>query len=60
MVAADRRSEEGRAACEAGDLGQGVLTQAELLSHRLPEMPADLVPVSEEIWLDEVVGQYND
>ena len=39
------------------ELGQGILTQAELLSHRLPEMPASLVPVIEEIWLNEVVGK---
>ena len=60
VVDADKLSQEERAAFDAVDLGQGVLTQAELLSHRLPEMPADLVPVIEEIWLDQVVGQYND
>lgn len=60
VVDTDKLSEEERAAFDAVDLGQGVLSQAELLSHRLPEMPADLVPVIEEIWLDEVVGQYND
>jgi len=41
----------------AVDLGSGVLSQDELLSHRLPEMPASLVPVIEEIWLQEVVGK---
>ena len=44
-------SEEEAAAFDAVDLGEGVLTQAELLEHRLPEMPADLVPIIEEIWL---------
>ena len=39
------------------DLGKGVLPQSELLAHRLPEMPADLVPVIEEIWAEEVVGK---
>ena len=48
VVDADKLSQEERAAFDAVDLGQGVLTQAELLSHRLPEMPADLVPVIEE------------
>ena len=38
-------------------MGEGVLTQEELLTHRLPEMPAKLVPVIEEIWLSEVVGK---
>jgi len=27
------------------------------LSHRLPEMPASLVPIIEQIWLNEVVGK---
>ena len=50
-------SAEEKAAFDAVELGQGILTQAELLSHRLPEMPASLVPVIEEIWLNEVVGK---
>ena len=41
----------------AVDIGQGVLTQEELLEHRLPEMPSALVPLLEEIWLEEVVGK---
>ena len=45
------------AAFDAVDLGKGVLSQAELLSHRLPEMPAKLVPIIEQIWLNEVVGK---
>lgn len=57
VVAEEMLSEEEKAAFNAVDMGQGVLTQAELLSHRLPEMPADLVPVIEEIWLNEVVGK---
>ncbi len=57
VVATEKLSEEEKAAFDAVDLGQGVLSQAELLSHRLPEMPANLVPVIEEIWLKEVVGQ---
>ena len=39
------------------DLGKGNIPQDELLSKRLPEMPAQLVPVIEEIWLEEVVGK---
>lgn len=46
-------------AFEKVDLGQGVLSQEVLLEKRLPEMPAGLVPIIEEIWLEEVVGQYN-
>ena len=57
VVSADKLSAEEQAAFDAVDLGKGVLSQAELLEHRLPEMPADLVPVIEEIWLNEVVGK---
>lgn len=35
-------------AFHAVDIGQGVLTQEELLEHRLPEMPSALVPLLEE------------
>ena len=57
VVAAEKLSDEEKAAFDAVDLGKGVLSQAELLAHRLPEMPASLVPVIEEIWLNEVVGK---
>ena len=57
MVASGKLSAQERADFDAVDLGEGVLTQAELLSHRLPEMPANLVPIIEEIWLSEVVGK---
>lgn len=57
VVDQDKLSAEEKAAFDAVELGQGILTQAELLSHRLPEMPASLVPVIEEIWLNEVVGK---
>ena len=57
VVATEKLSAEEEAAFDAVDLGKGVLSQAELLAHRLPEMPANLVPVIEEIWLNEVVGK---
>ena len=57
VVSADQLSAEEQAAFDAVDLGEGVLSQTELLEHRLPEMPASLVPVIEEIWLNEVVGK---
>ena len=53
----DEETAEEQAAFDAVDLGKGVLSQAELLAHRLPEMPASLVPIIEEIWLNEVVGK---
>ncbi len=50
-------SEEQKAEFDKVDLGQGTIPQDELLAKRLPEMPAELVPVIEEIWSEEVVGQ---
>ena len=57
VVATEKLSADEKAAFDAVDLGKGVLSQAELLSHRLPEMPASLVPIIESIWLAEVVGK---
>ena len=57
VVAAEKLSDAEKAAFDAVDLGKGVLSQAELLAHRLPEMPASLVPIIEQIWLAEVVGK---
>jgi putative spermidine/putrescine transport system substrate-binding protein len=57
VVATEKLSDREKAAFDAVDLGKGVLSQAELLAHRLPEMPASLVPIIEQIWLNEVVGK---
>ena len=57
VVATEKLSDSEKAAFDAVDLGKGVLSQAELLGHRLPEMPASLVPIIEQIWLAEVVGK---
>lgn len=57
VVAAQKLSAEEKAAFDSVDMGAGVLAQDELLAHRLPEMPAKLVPIIEEIWLNEVVGK---
>ena len=42
---------------DAVDLGEGIVPQSELVAKRLPEMPAGLVPIIEEIWNEEVVGK---
>ncbi|WP_024291228.1 ABC transporter substrate-binding protein [Lacrimispora indolis] len=39
------------------ELGKGTIPQDELLLKRLPEMPAELVPIIEEIWTEEVAGK---
>ena len=50
-------SPEEKAGFDAVNPGPGTIPQEELLERRLPEMPAKLVPVIEEIWLEEVVGK---
>ena len=50
-------TDEQKAAFDQVDLGEGTIPQDELLSKRLPEMPAELVPIIEEIWNEAVVGQ---
>ena len=57
VVSYDKLSDEQQEAFHAVDLGKGVLPQEELLEKRLPEMPAELVPIIEEIWQEEVVGK---
>jgi len=42
---------------QAVDLGKGSIPQDELLAKRIPEMPAKLIPIIEQIWLEEVVGK---
>lgn len=49
--------EEQKALFDNVHLGEGTIPQDELLSKRLPEMPAELVPIIEEIWTEEVVGK---
>lgn len=56
----DSLSEEQQALFDEVDLGPGTIPQDELLSARLPEIPGELVPIIEELWLEEVVGQYNE
>lgn len=57
VVAYDKLTDEEKARFDNVDIGKGVLPQDELLSKRLPEMPANIVPIIEEIWAEEVVGK---
>ncbi|MCC5910494.1 MAG: ABC transporter substrate-binding protein [Clostridiaceae bacterium] len=36
-------------------IGKGALPQDVLLEHRVPEMPANLVPIIEEIWMENIL-----
>ena len=57
VVSRDKLTDEEKERFDRVDIGQGVLTEDELLRKRLPEMPANIVPIVEEIWLEEVVGK---
>lgn len=57
VVDYDKLSDEQKEAFDKVELGKGNIPQDELLSKRLPEMPAKLVPIIEEIWIEEVVGK---
>ncbi|OLS02771.1 ABC transporter substrate-binding protein [Tissierella creatinophila] len=57
VVSYDKLNDEEKKRFDSIKIGQGVLPQDELLSKRLPEMPANIVPIIEEIWIEEVVGK---
>ncbi len=57
VVSRNKLTDEEKERFDKVDIGQGVLPENELLSKRLPEMPANIVPIVEEIWLEEVVGK---
>ena len=57
VVDYNKLSKEQKAMFDSVDIGSGALSQDELLEKRVPEMPAKLVPIIEEIWQEEVVGK---
>lgn len=57
VVSYDKLTDEEKARFDNVNIGKGVLPQDELLSKRLPEMPANIVPIIEQLWLEEVVGK---
>ena len=57
VVDYNKLSAEQKAAFDGIDIGKGNIAQSELLEKRLPEMPAELVPIIEEIWLEEVAAK---
>ncbi len=50
----DKLNDEEREMFEKIDIGEGALPQNVLLEHRLPEMPANLIPIIEEIWMENI------
>lgn len=54
VLAIDKLSDDARAQLAEIPLGPGVPSSEELHGKRLPEMPAALVPIIEEIWLETI------
>lgn len=55
VVDSDKMSAEEKALFDKVDIGKGVLAQDVLLERRVPEMPAKLVPIIEEIWAENLL-----
>lgn len=53
----DKLTEAEKERLNSIDTGVASLPQEELLEKRLPEMPADLVPIIEKIWMEEIPGE---
>ena len=51
-----RSSVYSKGAFEQVSLGEGVIPQNVLLEKRVPEMRAELVPIIEEIWREEILS----
>ncbi|SNS83690.1 putative spermidine/putrescine transport system substrate-binding protein [Anaerovirgula multivorans] len=50
-----RLSDSERAIFDEIQIGKGALPQHILLDHRVPEMPANFVPIIEEIWMENIL-----
>ncbi|MEL7610548.1 MAG: ABC transporter substrate-binding protein [Bacillota bacterium] len=57
VVDYDKLTNAEKALFDEVQMGAGTLAQDELLAKRLPETPAKLVPLIEQIWAEEVVGK---
>lgn len=57
VVSYEKLTDKEKSRFDSVDIGVGTLSQDEILLKRLPEMSANLVPIIEEIWEEEVVGK---
>lgn len=51
----DKLSKEEQAIFEKVELGKGALPQDILLENRLPEVPASIVPIIDQIWMENLL-----
>lgn len=52
----DKLSPEEQAQFKAVPTGDAAMTQEELMNKRIPELPAEMIPIIEEIWMEEIPG----
>lgn len=50
-------ADDEKALFDAVEIGEGALVQDEILDLQIPEMPAKLWPIIEELWLEEVASK---
>lgn len=50
-------SESERKMFQEVPLGEAILPSEQLLEKRIPEMPANIVPIIEKIWMEEIPGE---
>ncbi|KRQ87453.1 hypothetical protein ABG79_00791 [Caloramator mitchellensis] len=55
VIDKEKMTTDERKLFESVNIGEGTISQEELLKHRLPELPANLVPIIEEIWEETVL-----
>ena len=53
----NKLNEEEKERLNSIELGVATLPQAALYENRIPEMPADLVPIIEKIWMETIPGE---
>jgi putative spermidine/putrescine transport system substrate-binding protein len=51
----DKLSDDEKKVFNDIQIGKGTIDQETLMKHRVPEMPADLVPIIEEIWMENIL-----
>lgn len=54
VISQDKLNENDKKAFDKVEFGNFALSHRELFSKRLPELPANLIPIIEEIWYEEI------
>lgn len=57
VLSPEKLSTEEKSLFDAVDIGRGALPVETILGHRVPEFPAELIPIIEEIWTESLFGK---